>query len=133
MGLVVDRGAPRQGPAAGPGGHMTTVADSTGPDTAQDAAGLPARVDLLFLPNDTRVRVPPGVTLFDAASWNGIAIDSTCGGHGTCKKCKIRILNGAAPASSLDARAFSPDELRDGWRLACRVQTADDLTVHVPP
>jgi uncharacterized 2Fe-2S/4Fe-4S cluster protein (DUF4445 family) len=90
-------------------------------------------VDLLFIPNDTRVRVPPGVTLFDAASWNGIAIDSTCGGHGTCKKCKIRILNGAAPASSLDVRAFSPDELRDGWRLACRVQTDGDLTVQVPP
>jgi uncharacterized 2Fe-2S/4Fe-4S cluster protein (DUF4445 family) len=112
---------------------MTTVADGTGPDAAQDTAGPPARVDLLFVPNDTRVRVPPGVTLFDAASWNGIAIDSTCGGHGTCKKCKIRILNGAAPASSLDVRAFSPDELRDGWRLACRVQTDGDLTVQVPP
>jgi uncharacterized 2Fe-2S/4Fe-4S cluster protein (DUF4445 family) len=112
---------------------MTTVADGTGPDAAQDTAGPPARVDLLFIPNDTRVRVPPGVTLFDAASWNGIAIDSTCGGHGTCKKCKIRILTGAAPASSLDVRAFSPDELRDGWRLACRVQTDGDLTVQVPP
>jgi uncharacterized 2Fe-2S/4Fe-4S cluster protein (DUF4445 family) len=109
------------------------VADGTGPQAVPDAAAPPARVDLLFVPAGTRVRVPPGVTLFDAASWNGIAIDSTCGGHGTCKKCKIRILNGAAPPSSLDTRAFSPDELRDGWRLACRVQTADDLTVHVPP
>jgi uncharacterized 2Fe-2S/4Fe-4S cluster protein (DUF4445 family) len=99
---------------------MTTVSDGT-------------RVDLLFLPSDTRVRVPPGVTLFDAASWNGIAIDSTCGGHGTCKKCKIRILNGSAPASPLDARAFTPEELRDGWRLACRAEAARDLTVQVPP
>jgi hypothetical protein len=24
--------------------------------------------------------VPTGVSAFDAASWNGIAIDSTCGG-----------------------------------------------------
>ena len=79
------------------------------------------------------MRVPPGVTLFDAASWNGIAIDSTCGGHGTCKKCKIRIAGGGVPASPLDARAFSPDELRDGWRLACRAQAATDLEVEVPP
>jgi len=79
------------------------------------------------------VRVPPGVTLFDAASWNGIAIDSTCGGHGTCKKCRVKILEGTAPASPLDARAFSPDELRAGWRLACRVQTTGDLRVEVPP
>jgi uncharacterized 2Fe-2S/4Fe-4S cluster protein (DUF4445 family) len=79
------------------------------------------------------VRVPPGVTLFDAASWNGIAIDSTCGGHGTCKKCKIRIADGSVPTSPLDARAFSPDELRAGWRLACRAQAADDLQIEVPP
>jgi uncharacterized 2Fe-2S/4Fe-4S cluster protein (DUF4445 family) len=55
----------------------------------QDADGLaagPVRVDLLYEPSGRRVRVPAGVTLFDAASWNGIAIDSTCGGHGTCKK-----------------------------------------------
>jgi uncharacterized 2Fe-2S/4Fe-4S cluster protein (DUF4445 family) len=93
----------------------------------------PPRVDLHFEPNGTRVRVPPGVTLFDAASWNGIAIDSTCGGHGTCKKCRVKILDGTAPASPLDARAFSPDELRAGWRLACRVQTTGDLRVEVPP
>ena len=93
----------------------------------------PPRVDLHFEPNGTRVRVPPGVTLFDAASWNGIAIDSTCGGHGTCKKCKVKILDGIAPATPLDARAFSPDELRAGWRLACRVQTSSDLRVEVPP
>ena len=93
----------------------------------------PPRVDLHFEPNGTRVRVPPGVTLFDAASWNGIAIDSTCGGHGTCKKCKVKILDGTAAVTPLDARAFSPDELRAGWRLACRVQTSSDLRVEVPP
>jgi uncharacterized 2Fe-2S/4Fe-4S cluster protein (DUF4445 family) len=93
----------------------------------------PARVDLVFQPSGARVRVPPGVTVFDAASWNGIAIDSTCGGHGTCKKCKIRITGGQVPASPLDARAFSPDELRDGWRLACRAQADADLQVEVPP
>jgi uncharacterized 2Fe-2S/4Fe-4S cluster protein (DUF4445 family) len=97
------------------------------------AGAAPARVDLLFTPNGHRVRVPPGVTLFDAASWNGIAIDSTCGGHGTCKKCKVQITGGSAPVSPLDARAFTPDELRGGWRLACRVITATDLRVEVPP
>jgi uncharacterized 2Fe-2S/4Fe-4S cluster protein (DUF4445 family) len=101
--------------------------------TADPAVGVPARVELEFQPSGTRVRVPPGVTLFDAASWNGIAIDSTCGGHGTCKKCKIKITGGQVPASPLDARAFSPDELRDGWRLACRAQADADLQIEVPP
>src|SRR5580692_6229156 len=101
--------------------------------TAAHITGAPARVELYFVPAGLRVRVPPGVSLFDAASWNGIAIDSTCGGHGTCKKCKIKVLDGAGPASALDARAFSADELRAGWRLACRALADTDVQVEVPP
>jgi uncharacterized 2Fe-2S/4Fe-4S cluster protein (DUF4445 family) len=109
----------------------------------QEAAVAPPRVDLTFVtsgnasgagaPGIGKVRVPAGVTVFDAASWNGIAIDSTCGGHGTCKKCKIRVADGSVPASSLDARAFTPDELRDGWRLACRAAATGDMAIEVPP
>ena len=105
-----------------------TLAEIAGPGSA-----LSARVDLVFFPNEKRVRVPAGVNVFDAASWNGIAIDSTCGGHGTCKKCKVRIADGSVPVSSVDARAFSPDELRAGWRLACRADATGDLRVEVPP
>ena len=78
-------------------------------------------------------RVPSGTTLFDAASWNGIAIDSTCGGHGTCKKCKVRVVDGKVPLSSVDPRAFSIEELKAGWRLACRAAAEEDLVVEVPP
>jgi uncharacterized 2Fe-2S/4Fe-4S cluster protein (DUF4445 family) len=91
------------------------------------------RYELGFEPNLRRVRVPAGVTLFDAASWNGIAIDSTCGGHGTCKKCRVRVLEGDAHPSALDTQAFSDAELSGGWRLACRVEVAGDLRVEVPP
>ena len=105
---------------------MTSVDGTVATDSG--GAGHPAgpvRVDLVFEPGGRRVRVPHGVTLFDAASWNGIAIDSTCGGHGTCKKCKVRVLDdGADPPSALDARAFTPEELSQGWRLACRAQAA---------
>ena len=82
------------------------------------SASVSQRVDLRF--NDRPVRVPQGVTLFDAASWNGIAIDSTCGGHGTCKKCRIRFKADAPVPTSLDLRAYTTAEIKDGWRLACR-------------
>ncbi len=91
------------------------------------------RVRVRFLPDGAEVRVPSGTPVFDAASWNGIAIDSTCGAHGTCKKCKVRVLTGEVPVSAIDPRAFSPDELRDGWRLACRAAAREDLVVEVPP
>ncbi|MHB1928362.1 MAG: ASKHA domain-containing protein [Acidimicrobiales bacterium] len=103
-------------------------------EVRQDGEGdAHGRVDLAFEPSGRRVRVPPGVTLFDAASWNGIAIDSTCGGHGTCKKCRVQVTAGDAAVSTLDLRAFSPAEIRTGWRLACRLQVASDLAVDVPP
>jgi uncharacterized 2Fe-2S/4Fe-4S cluster protein (DUF4445 family) len=97
----------------------------------EDAAHHAVRVNLLF--NERPVRVPYGVTLFDAASWNGIAIDSTCGGHGTCKKCRIRIEQDAPVPSSLDIRAYTADELKQGWRLACRTIATQDTAVEVPP
>jgi uncharacterized 2Fe-2S/4Fe-4S cluster protein (DUF4445 family) len=92
---------------------------------------VPVRVDLRF--NDRPVRVPRGVTLFDAASWNGIAIDSTCGGHGTCKKCRVRFKSDPPLPASLDLRAYSPEEIASGWRLACRTPVSDDADIEVPP
>jgi len=98
----------------------------------------PERVRMRFLQvgEDHAVkeaRVLAGTTIFDAASWNGVAIDSTCGGHGTCKKCKVKVVSGHAPLSAVDPRAFSTEELRNGWRLACRAEVQEDLTIEVPP
>jgi uncharacterized 2Fe-2S/4Fe-4S cluster protein (DUF4445 family) len=97
------------------------------------------RVDLSFTveakdgpPTTRSVRVPPGVTVFDSASWNGIAIDSTCGGHGTCHKCKVRVAP-AGPVSRHDERTFTPAQLEAGWRLACLAQATTNLAVDVPP
>jgi len=101
-------------------------------DVSDDEHG-PARVRLHFTPSDKEVRVPTGVTVFDAASWNGIAIDSTCGGHGTCKKCKVRVVSGSVPVQRLDIRAFDEAQLDDGWRLACMAAANNDLVVDVPP
>ena len=92
-----------------------------------------SRVRLRFEPDGNEVRVPSGTPIFDAASWNGIAIDSTCGGYGTCKKCKVKILSGDVPVGPIDPRAFTPAELADGWRLACRAGAREDLVVEVPP
>ena len=91
------------------------------------------RAHVRFEPAGAEVRVPCGTPIFDAASWNGIAIDSTCGGHGTCKKCGVRVLEGDVPVGTIDPRAFSADQLRDGWRLACRAPARGDLVIEVPP
>jgi uncharacterized 2Fe-2S/4Fe-4S cluster protein (DUF4445 family) len=98
----------------------------------------PDRVRLRFLQRTEdravrEARVLAGTTVFDAASWNGVAIDSTCGGHGTCKKCKVRVVSGEVEVSEIDRRAFSQLELDSGWRLACRAPARHDLAIEVPP
>jgi uncharacterized 2Fe-2S/4Fe-4S cluster protein (DUF4445 family) len=94
--------------------------------TAEDGAEV--------APTVRGVRVPPGVTVFDAASWNGIAIDSTCGGHGTCHKCRIQVTSAVeVPVTRHDVRTFTPDQLADGWRLGCLLHATRDLAVEVPP
>lgn len=103
------------------------------PSSAGTGGDGTGRVTLRFAPSGRDVRVPPGVSVFDAASWNGIAIDSTCGGHGTCRKCKVQLTEGTAPITRHDVRTFSASELEAGWRLACLVRTASDLAIDVPP
>ena len=83
-------------------------------------------------PTQRAVRVPPGVSVFDSASWNGIAIDSTCGGHGTCRKCRVQVTP-ATPVTVHDERTFNADQLGQGWRLACLVRATRDHDVVVPP
>ncbi len=112
------------------------LAPSGAEPVAHDGTG---RVQLSFTvedkeapPTQRQVRVPPGVSVFDSASWNGIAIDSTCGGHGTCHKCKVRM----SPVTGVtlhDQRTFTPAELEAGWRLACLVRATRDHDVVVPP
>lgn len=123
------RGLDRARPGGGRGEDGLTV-------TALPELPSSDRVRIRFDPDGARpreVRVPAGATLFDAASWNGIAVDSTCGGHGTCRKCRMRVVEGDVTVSRLDPRAFGPEELRAGWRLACRARAEQDLRVEVPP
>ena len=117
----------REGLLTPPGGTPVTH-DGTG------------RIDLAFTvearegaPAEKVVRVPPGVSVFDAASWNGIAIDSTCGGHGTCRKCKVQLNATDQVVTSHDRRTFTDSELAQGWRLACLVNATRSLEVTVPP
>ncbi|MEA2365056.1 MAG: hypothetical protein QOI32_568 [Thermoleophilaceae bacterium] len=121
-------------PAASSTAHDSAAGTPAASSTALEAPSDGAeRAHVRFEPEGQEVRVPTGTPVFDAASWNGIAIDSTCGGHGTCKKCKVRVVEGELPISTVDPRAFSPDELNDGWRLACRAPARGDLVIEVPP
>jgi uncharacterized 2Fe-2S/4Fe-4S cluster protein (DUF4445 family) len=89
------------------------------------------KLAVTYLPSDTTVHVPGGTTLFHAAHWAGLPIDSTCGGRGTCGKCGVRILQGHSERTLADYRHLS-DRLDEGWRLSCQAEVHEDTVCEVP-
>ena len=90
------------------------------------------KLEVTYLPFDRTTRVPPGTTVFSAAHWIGLPIDSTCGGRGTCGKCKVRVIKGLADPETADHRQLRPQEITDGWRLSCQARIYEDMTCEVP-
>lgn len=89
-------------------------------------------VEVRFLPDARVSRVPAGTTCFTAAHWIGLAIDSTCGGQGTCGKCRVQIADGVHPISTGDREYLTSEEIDQGWRLACLLPVEEDLVCTVP-
>jgi len=60
----------------------------------------------------------------------GVHINASCGGAGTCGKCKVRILEGEY--RSQHSSKLTQDEWDKGYRLACQTEIVGDLVVEVP-
>ena len=90
------------------------------------------KLEVTYLPFDRSTRVPPGTTLFSAAHWIGLPIDSTCGGRGTCGKCKVRVLDAPLEVTTADHRQLRADEIDAGWRLSCQAHVYEDVRCEVP-
>ncbi|GAB4278689.1 MAG: ASKHA domain-containing protein [Coriobacteriia bacterium] len=84
-----------------------------------------------FIPEDISVEVREKENLLRAAIAAGINITASCGGDGTCGKCRVLVEEGAVHS---EPSAKLPQELADsGYVLACRSQVLDDLVVRIPP
>jgi uncharacterized 2Fe-2S/4Fe-4S cluster protein (DUF4445 family) len=90
------------------------------------------KLEVTYLPSGTVAHVPEGTTLFHAANWAGLPIESTCGGRGTCGKCKVRVVAGDAEPTPADHRHLAGAEITDGWRLSCQSEIHADTTCDVP-
>ncbi|MFC2021288.1 ASKHA domain-containing protein [Chloroflexota bacterium] len=87
-----------------------------------------------FQPIGRRGRCQDGESILDCARRLLVGISSVCGNAGTCGKCKVRILNGSVsePTPS-EMESLSPQQISDGWRLACQTYPSSNIKVHVPP
>lgn len=87
----------------------------------------PVRVELLPLGEVVYAR--PGAGLQDLLFAHGV--EFPCGGRARCMGCKVRVLSGTLERSREDKEQFSPVELAQGWRLACRGQVQGPLTLEL--
>lgn len=62
---------------------------------------------------------------------NDIYLPALCNGNGTCGKCKVR-LSSMAPVTEADKKVFTQEELREGYRLACKAEVKEDTYVRIP-
>ncbi len=73
-----------------------------------------------------------GVNLLEVLVQNGYRLPSPCGGTGRCGKCRVRVREGQAPVTLAEEACFSKEELKCGWRLACKLVPEHGMTVFVP-
>ncbi len=77
------------------------------------------------------VRVPGGSLLSDAARLAGIDVAQPCGGQGRCGRCALQVTEGRVRRRS--SLRLSPQDVADGYALACQSLVESDLVVSVPP
>jgi uncharacterized 2Fe-2S/4Fe-4S cluster protein (DUF4445 family) len=86
-----------------------------------------------FEPVGRRGKCQKNESLLACARRLGIGINSICGGKGTCHACKVQILRGTvSKRTPSEYEAFTPQELKEGWRLACQTYPTSDCRIAVP-
>lgn len=61
----------------------------------------------------------------------GLISENFCGGRGLCKRCRIQFMGSAPIPTAVERNTFSPEELRQGYRLACTAKPRNDCTVRL--
>ena len=92
------------------------------------------RYHIIFLkPSGKKIEAPQGERLLPILLASGVRIRSDCGGRGICGHCRVRFLKGAPPPTEAEAHLLSPEELEQGWRLACQHKVESDIALWIPP
>src|SRR4030042_2863858 len=85
---------------------------------------------ITFYPGAKKISVDEEENLLQAAMEAGIHINASCGGSGTCGKCRVKILNGSV--DSPKHPKLTQWEYDQGYRLACLTPVRGDIEVEIP-
>lgn len=68
-------------------------------------------------------------TIMSTLLQNGLISGSFCGGRGDCGRCRIQFIEGMTMPTPLERSMMEPEELRQGYRLACLAKPKDDCVI----
>jgi len=85
---------------------------------------------ITFLPHNVSIEVAPGTSVIQAALDAGVHINASCGGEGVCGKCRVRFEAGSVEGGV--SEKLSAEDVRSGYRLACRSLVTADAAVRIP-
>lgn len=71
------------------------------------------------------------VTIMSILLQNRLMSGSFCGGRGDCGRCVIQFLEGAPLPTGMERARLTPEELRQGYRLACVTRPKRDCTIKI--
>lgn len=72
----------------------------------------------------------PGESVIGALKRHGIYLTASCGGKGTCGKCRVRLIEGQAGCKNTGK--LTPDEREAGLVLACTSFPEGDILIDIP-
>lgn len=86
-------------------------------------------VVLRLEPMGRGVTAPVGSPLQDVLLEHGV--EFPCGGHGTCRTCRVRVLEGRCDPSEEDLQYLGQEAVDLGWRLGCRGVVSQNATLQI--
>ena len=90
--------------------------------------------EIEFKPLGLSAHIRKDQTIIEAAKIAGLDMVSVCGGHGTCRQCRIRVLSGHISTATSDEKdAFSLLQLKNGYRLACQTRPLGHCVINILP
>jgi len=89
-------------------------------------------IKIIFLPDKKNIEVEKGTFLLEALAKADLKINTVCGGRGICGKCKILFKRGIASATDLEKKLLTPEEIKNGFRLACQSKLFKNSLIEIP-
>ena len=109
------------------------------------AASTATTYKVIFQPNGRGGELPAGMSVLEAARRLGVEIESICGGHQTCGKCKVLVEAGDFPKFAIRSNHdhLTPPGSREqeyavkfnfapNARLSCACTLTGDVVIRVP-